>query len=56
MESLIKEQEKMAAGSNLSKSVEDVQKTLDLLLKARETIAASTTGRPLGEINPPTLS
>ena len=41
MEALIKEQQKVASSANLSKSVEDIQNTIDLLVKARESIAAS---------------
>ena len=41
MEALMKEQERLASNSNLSKSVDDVQKTIDLLVKARESISAS---------------
>ena len=41
MQTLMKEQERLASNANLSKSVEDVQKTIDLLVKARESIAAS---------------
>ena len=41
MEALIKEQQKVASSANLFKSVEDVQKSIDLLVKAREFIAAS---------------
>lgn len=41
MEALILEQEKLAKSGNLSKSLDGVQKTIDLLVKAREAIAAS---------------
>lgn len=42
MEALLEEHEKLVKKGNLSKSVEDVQKTIDLLVQAREAIAAST--------------
>ena len=42
MEALILEQEKLAKGGNLEKSLEDVQKTIDLLVNTRETISTST--------------
>lgn len=42
MEALIVEQEKLANGGNLEKSLEDVQKTIDILVNAREAIATST--------------
>lgn len=41
MEALSEEHEKLQAKHNLSRSVEDAQKTIDLLTKARDTIAAS---------------
>ena len=41
MESLLEEHEKLSHKGNLSKCVEDVQKTIDLLVKARDSIAAS---------------
>lgn len=41
MEALLEEHEKLCRKGNLSKSVEDVQKTIDLLVRARESIAAS---------------
>ena len=41
MEALLEEHEKLSSKANLSKSVEDVQKTIDLLVKARDSIAAS---------------
>ena len=41
MEALLEEHEKLVKKGNLSKSVEDVQKTIDLLVQARESIAAS---------------
>ena len=42
MEALLEEHEKLLRKGTLSKSVEDVQKTIDLLVKARDSIAAST--------------
>lgn len=42
METLLEEHEKLSRKGNLSKSVEDVQKTIDLLVKARDSIVAST--------------
>ncbi len=42
MEALLEEHEKLSRKGNLSKSVEDVQKTIDLLVKARDSIATST--------------
>ena len=41
MEALLEEHEKLSRKGNLSKSLEDVQKTIDLLVKARDSIAAS---------------
>ena len=41
MESLMEEHEKLCKKGNLLKSLNDVQKTIDLLVKARETIASS---------------
>lgn len=41
MEALFKEHEKLLTKGNLSKSVEDVQKTIDLLKRARDAVAAS---------------
>ena len=41
MEGLLEEHEKLSEKCNLSKSVEDVQKTIDLLVKARDSIIAS---------------
>ena len=41
MEALISEQEKLTKGGNLGKSLEDVQNSIDLLVNAREAIAAS---------------
>lgn len=40
MESLRLEQDKLDKKGNLSKTIEDVQKTIDLLVAAREAIAA----------------
>ena len=42
MEALLEEHEKLLGKGNLSNSLEDVQKTIDLLVKARDSIAAST--------------
>ena len=42
MEALFEEHDKLLRKGSLSKSVEDVQKTIDLLVKARDSIAAST--------------
>lgn len=41
MEALFKEHDKLLTKGNLSKSVEDVQKTIDLLKRARDAVAAS---------------
>lgn len=41
MEPLFQELEKITTRGNLSKSLEDVQKTIDLLSKARESVLAS---------------
>jgi hypothetical protein len=41
MEAIFEEHEKLSAKHNLARSVEDVQKTIDLLTKARDAIAAS---------------
>jgi hypothetical protein len=41
MEAIFEEHEKLSAKHNLARSVEDVQKTIDLLTKAREAIAAN---------------
>lgn len=41
METLLEEHEKLSRKGNLSKSVEDVQKTIDLLVKARDSIVAN---------------
>lgn len=38
----MQEHSRLATTGNLSKSVDDVQKNIDLLVKARESIAAST--------------
>lgn len=48
MESLLIEQNKLDEKGNLSKTIDDVQKTIDLLTAAREAVAAgilSTTYR-----------
>lgn len=42
MEALLEEHEKLSRNGSLSKSVEDVQKTIDLLTKARDSIVAGT--------------
>ena len=42
MDSLSQEQEKLSVKGSLSKSVGDVQKIIDLLLEARNSIASST--------------
>ena len=44
MESLRLEQDKLDKKGNLSKTIEDVQKTIDLLVAAREAIAAGMSG------------
>lgn len=41
MEALLAEHQKLANKGNLSKSVDDVQKTIDLLVNARKTVVAS---------------
>lgn len=41
MDSLISEHEKLASAGNLGKSVEDVQKIIDLLTNARDVISSS---------------
>ncbi|MCJ1267130.1 E3 ubiquitin-protein transferase rmnd5b [Lobaria immixta] len=41
MEALFKEHDKLLTKGNLSKSVEDVQKTIDLLKRARDAVAAN---------------
>ncbi len=41
MEVLQKEHERLLRNGNLEKSIDDVQKTIDLLTKARDSIAAS---------------
>ena len=41
MEALLAEHERLASKSNLSKSLEDVEKTIELLVNARDTLAAS---------------
>ena len=40
MESLLEEHEKLCRKGNLSKSLDDVQKTIHLLVKARNSIAS----------------
>jgi len=46
METLSRELEKLSKKNSLSKSVDDVQKTIDLLIKARESIDMSTSPYP----------
>lgn len=41
MEALFQEHEKLSSKGNLSKSLEDVQKTIDLLTRARDAVVAS---------------
>jgi len=41
MEALLAEHEKLAKNRNLSRSIDDVQKTIDLLVSARDALAAS---------------
>lgn len=41
MDTLLEELERLSKRGNLSKSLDDVQKTIDLLVKARDTISAS---------------
>ena len=41
MDTLLEELERLSKRGNLSKSLEDVQKTIDLLVKARDSISAS---------------
>lgn len=41
MEALFQEQEKLAKTGNLEKCLQDVQKTIDLLVNAREAISRS---------------
>lgn len=40
MDSLLQEHEKLCKRGTLSKSIDDVQKTIDLLVKARDSIAS----------------
>lgn len=40
MEALLAEHERLSKSGTLQKSLDDVQKTIDLLVKARERIAA----------------
>lgn len=44
MESLRLEQQKLDKKGNLSKTIGDVQKTIDLLTAAREAVAAGVSG------------
>ena len=46
METLSRELEKLSKKGSLSKSIEDVQKTIDLLTKAKESIEMSTNPEP----------
>lgn len=41
MDTLLEELERLSKRGNLSKSLDDVQKTIDFLVKARDTISAS---------------
>lgn len=41
MEGLLAEHERLSMSGTFSKSLDDIQKTIDLLIKAREAIAAS---------------
>jgi hypothetical protein len=41
MDLLLEEHERLVTKANLGRSVEDVQKTIDLLSKARESITTS---------------
>lgn len=45
MESLKTEHEKLQKKGNLNKSINDVQKTIDLLLKARAQVAEGASAR-----------
>lgn len=51
MESILAEHEKLVKKGNLLKSVEDVQKTIDLLVKARDSIAASMLYSPSPDVS-----
>ena len=53
MEALLAEHEKLARKSNLSKSIDDVQKTIDLLTDARNAVAASKYSRNVRLALPP---
>lgn len=46
MDVLLEEHERLVETGNLGKSVGDVQKTIDLLIKARESIATSMWSTP----------
>ena len=48
MEALMQEHDKLCKKGNFSKSIDDVQKTIDLLTAARDTIASG--------LSPPTLN
>lgn len=41
MEALLAEQDRMIESGSLGKSVDDIQKTIDLLVSAREAVASS---------------
>lgn len=41
MEGLLAEHERLSQSGTFSKTIDDIQKTIDLLVKARESIAAS---------------
>lgn len=41
MDALLEELERLSERGNLSRSVDDVQKTIDLLVKARDSISTS---------------
>jgi len=46
MDLLLEEHERLVTRGNLGRSVDDVQKTIDLLVKARESIATSMQSIP----------
>lgn len=50
MEALLAEHERLSKSGTLQKSLDDVQKTIDLLVKARERIAAGE--HPLRSFHP----
>lgn len=51
MEALIAEHERLSESGTLSKSLDEIQKTIDLLLKAREAVAASQYPYPFNPYN-----